>query len=100
MNMGYPMMPPQVFAAQAPPAYVQAPPAPAPAPAPAQPSSNDAMVPVLMAESRQQQSEVRMAIGKVSDKIDELTSKVSGPGESDTVRSLCKLYPKSQGLSQ
>lgn len=48
-----------------------------PAPSATQPSANDAMVPVLMAETRQQQSEVRMAMGKVTEKVDELLHKVS-----------------------
>ena len=50
--------------------------APPPAPPPPQPTANDAMVPVLMAETRQQQGEIRMSIGKLSDKIDELSNKV------------------------
>ena len=65
--------PPQVFP-QATFTYAQ--PAPQPPPPPAPSPASEAMVPVLMAESRQQQSEVRMAIGKVSDKIEELNHKV------------------------
>ena len=70
--MGYPMMPPQ-------PQIITATPysAPPPAPPPQQPTANDAMVPVLMAETRQQQGEIRMSISKLSDKIDELSHKVS-----------------------
>ena len=49
---------------------------PPPPPPPQQPTANDAMVPVLMAETRQQQGEIRMSIGKLSDKIDELSNKV------------------------
>lgn len=71
--MGYPMMGPQPQIITAP--YSVPPPTP-PAPPP-QPSANDAMVPVLMAETRQQQGEIRMSIGKLSDKIDELSNKVS-----------------------
>lgn len=51
--------------------------APPPAAPPPQPTASDAMVPVLMAETRQQQGEIRMSIGKLSDKIDELSNKVS-----------------------
>ena len=51
--------------------------APPPPPPPAQPTASDAMVPVLMAETRQQQGEIRMSIGKLSDKIDDLSNKVS-----------------------
>lgn len=51
--------------------------APPPPPPPQPPTANDAMVPVLMAETRQQQGEIRMSIGKLSDKIDELSNKVS-----------------------
>lgn len=68
------MLAPQPQIMTAPP-YFAPPPAP-PAPAPAQPSANDAMVPVLMAETRQQQGEIRMSIAKVSDKIDEISNKV------------------------
>ena len=50
---------------------------PPPPPPPAQPTASDAMVPVLMAETRQQQGEIRMSIGKLSDKIDDLSNKVS-----------------------
>ncbi|XP_066020866.1 FK506-binding protein 15-like isoform X2 [Pocillopora verrucosa] len=71
-SMGYPMMGPQPQIITAP--YSVPPPTP-PAPPP-QPSANDAMVPVLMAETRQQQGEIRMSIGKLSDKIDELSNKV------------------------
>lgn len=67
------MMGPQPQIITAP--YSAPPPTP-PAPPP-QPSANDAMVPVLMAETRQQQGEIRMSIGKLSDKIDELSNKVS-----------------------
>ena len=70
------MMPPSGYPVTMP-VHAYAPPPPPPPAAPAQPSSSDAMVPVLMAESRQQQSEVRMSIGKVSDKITELSNKVS-----------------------
>jgi len=76
--MNYPpMLAPQPHMMTAPPYFAPppAPPAP-PAPAPAQPSANDAMVPVLMAETRQQQGEIRMSIAKVSDKIDEISNKV------------------------
>lgn len=66
-----------------------APPPPAPPPPPPQPSANDAMVPVLMAETRQQQGELRMSIGKLSDKIDELSNKVRLQGSCcSVVRSL------------
>ena len=66
-----------------------APPPPAPPPPPPQPSANDAMVPVLMAETRQQQGEIRMSIGKLSDKIDELSHKVRLQGSCcSVVRSL------------
>ena len=51
--------------------------APPPPPPPAQPTASDAMVPVLMAETRQQQGEIRMSVGKLSDKIDDLSNKVS-----------------------
>ena len=71
--MGYPMMGPQPQIIAAP---YSAPPPPPPPPPP-QPTANDAMVPVLMAETRQQQGEIRMSIGKLSDKIDELSNKVS-----------------------
>ncbi|KAJ7334499.1 FK506-binding protein 15 [Desmophyllum pertusum] len=71
-SMGYPMMAPQPHIITAPYAV---PPPPAPPPPP-QPTANDAMVPVLMAETRQQQGEIRMSIGKLSDKIDELSNKV------------------------
>lgn len=70
--MGYPMMAPQPQIITAP---YSAPPPPAPPPPP-QPTANDAMVPVLMAETRQQQGEIRMSVGKLSDKIDELSNKV------------------------
>lgn len=70
--MGYPMMAPQPQIITAP---YSAPPPPAPPPPPP-PTANDAMVPVLMAETRQQQGEIRMSIGKLSDKIDELSNKV------------------------
>lgn len=70
--MGYPMMAPQPQIITAP---YSAPPPPAPPPPP-QPTANDAMVPVLMAETRQQQGEIRVSIGKLSDKIDELSNKV------------------------
>ena len=71
------MLAPQPQILTAPPYFAPppAPPAP-PAPAPAQPSANDAMVPVLMAETRQQQGEIRMSIAKVLDKIDEVSNKV------------------------
>jgi hypothetical protein len=78
--MNYPMMPPPQYYQQAPfpaQAFPQPQPPPqAPAAAPP-PSANDAMVPVLMAETRQQQSEVRMAIGKVTEKVDEVLHKVN-----------------------
>ena len=70
-SMGYPMMGPQ-------PQFITPPySAPPPPPPPAQPTASDAMVPVLMAETRQQQGEIRMSIGKLSDKIDDLSNKVS-----------------------
>ncbi|PFX25950.1 FK506-binding protein 15 [Stylophora pistillata] len=68
-SMGYPMMGPQ-------PQMITAPYSAPPPPPPPQPTANDAMVPVLMAETRQQQGEIRMSIGKLSDKIDELSNKV------------------------
>ena len=65
-----------------PPVYQQ-PPQPVFQPAPAvqpQPSSSggtsDVMMPMLMTESRQHQTEVRQAITKVSEKIDSLEHKV------------------------
>lgn len=77
MPVNYPMMQQPQFYQQAP-FPAQAFPQPQPPPqTPAQPSANDALVPVLMAETRQQQSEVRVAIGKVSDKLDEVLNKVS-----------------------
>lgn len=77
--MNYPMMqqPQTQFYQQAPfPAQAFPQPQPPPqAPAPQQ-TTSDALVPVLMAETRQQQSEVRVAIGKVADKVDEVLNKV------------------------
>lgn len=74
--MNYPpMLAPQPQIMTAPP-YFAPPPAPPAPPAPAHASANDAMVPVLMAETRQQQGEIRMSIAKVSDKIDEISNKV------------------------
>ena len=76
--MGYPMMAPQ-------PQIITAPysvPPPPPPPPPPQPTANDAMVPVLMAETRQQQGEIRMSVSKLSDKIDELSNKVRQGGSS------------------
>ncbi|XP_015779655.1 PREDICTED: FK506-binding protein 15-like [Acropora digitifera] len=80
-NVNYPpMLAPQPQIMTAPP-YFAPPPAP-PAPAPAQPSANDAMVPVLMAETRQQQGEIRMSIAKMSDKIDEISNKIDRQHQS------------------
>ena len=73
LSMGYPMMPPQPQVIAHP---YMSPPQPPPAPPPQSTAASDAMVPVLMAETRQQQGEVRMAIGKLSDKIDDLSNKV------------------------
>ena len=87
--MGYPMMAPQPQIITAP---YSAPPPPAPAPPP-QPTANDAMVPVLMAETRQQQGEIRMSIGKLSDKIDELSNKVRPKTSSELVSLRSILFP-------
>ncbi|XP_048587727.1 FK506-binding protein 15 isoform X2 [Nematostella vectensis] len=69
----------------------------APAPPPVnQPSTSDAMVPVLMAETRQQQSEVRMAINKVSEKVDKMLHKfdrLQGPS------SLVPAYQQPSGAA-
>ena len=74
--MNYPpMMAPQPQIMTAAP-YFASPPVPPAPPPPPQPSANDAMVPVLMAETRQQQGEIRMSISKMSDKIDEISNKV------------------------
>lgn len=87
--MGYPMMAPQPQIITAP---YSAPPPPPPAPPP-QPTANDAMVPVLMAETRQQQGEIRMSIGKLSDKIDELSNKVRRKTSSELVSLRSLLFP-------
>ena len=49
---------------------------PSPQPASTHSGTSDAMMPLLMSESRQHQNEVRQAITKVSEKIDSLEHKV------------------------
>ncbi|XP_068729870.1 FK506-binding protein 15-like [Montipora capricornis] len=91
-SLGYPMMAPQPQIITAPPYSVPPPPPPPPQP---QPSANDAMVPVLMAETRQQQGEIRMSIAKLSDKIDELSNKVDRQHQS-SVQVANQLSPANQ----
>lgn len=80
MPLNYPMMQqPQTQYYQQTPFPAQSFPQAQPPPQapPPQQTTNDTLVPVLMAETRQQQSEVRIAIGKVSDKVDDVLNKVS-----------------------
>ena len=47
-----------------------------PAPATSQPSSTDTLVPVLLSETRQQNTEVRLSVSKMADKVDKILEKV------------------------
>ncbi|XP_070532275.1 FK506-binding protein 15-like isoform X2 [Ptychodera flava] len=49
---------------------------PQPQPPPQQTSVSDITTPVLLSETRQQQTEIRLAIGKVTDKIESLSAKI------------------------
>lgn len=50
---------------------------PSPAPTPQTPSSSaDALAPVLLTETRQQNTEVRIGLSKMSDKVDKILERV------------------------
>ncbi|XP_041368695.1 FK506-binding protein 15-like isoform X3 [Gigantopelta aegis] len=64
-----------------------------PTTATSQPSTVDALVPVLLSETRQQNTEVRLSVSKMADKVDKILEKVDhmsyhGPGSALTQTSL------------